>query len=147
MPRGIPNAKTAGQPMTSEDMALVEQRIEGKRAPLHEDDHPLPKARVMKTEDGREIKQVGNFANTLNYGDSQTLRKFARIEPSYEGWIKMSNQQALIYQDLRLLIGHDGDKKLGLIDSKKLSRIKQDGKNGLLSEKDMEFLQQLEDSK
>lgn len=134
----------AGSPMTSEDLALVEQRIEGKRAPLHEDDHPLPKVRIMETEDGRKIKQVGNFQSTPTYGDSQTLKKFARIEPSYEGWIKMNNQQALLYQDLRLLVGHDGDKKLGLIDSRKLAKIKQDAKEGLLPEKELEALEQLE---
>ncbi len=143
MPKAI-STKVAGSPMTSEDLALVEQRIEGQRAPLHEDDHPLPKARILKTDDGRKIQQIGNFQSIPTYGDSQTLKKFARIKPSYEGWIKMTNAQALIYQELRLLVGHDGDEKLGLIDSRKLATIKKDAKNGLLSERDSEALEQLE---
>ncbi len=146
MARGVKGSgvQTAGQPMTSEDMAIVEQRIEGKRSPLHEDDHPLPKARILATDDGRKIQQVGNFQAPLSYGDSQTLKKFARIEPDYTGWIKCTNQQALLYQDLRVMIGHDGDKKLGLIDSRKLDKIKQDAKQGLLSDPQMEALEQLE---
>lgn len=147
MPRGIPNAKVAGSPMTIDEMQQVEQRIEGQRAPLHEDDHPLPKARLLETEDGRKIKQVGNFQAPLSYGDSQTLKKFARIEPDYTDWIKMTNEQCLIYQDLRLLIGHDGDKKLGLIDPRKLEKLKQDAKKGLLSDFQMEALEKLEATK
>lgn len=146
MPRGVKGSgvNVAGQPMTSEDLVLVEQRIEGKRAPLHEEDHPLPKARILNTDDGRKIQQVGNFQSTPTYGDSQTLKKFARIEPDYTGWTKMNNAQVLLYQDLRCLIGHDGDKKLGLLDTKKLNRIKQERDNGTLPEKDVEFLEQLE---
>lgn len=146
MPRGIKGSgpQIAGQPMTAEDMQEVEQRIEGKRAPLHEEDHPLPKGRVIETGDGRRITQVGNLNAPLNYGDSQTLKKFARIEPDYTGWIKMNNDECLLYQDLRLLIGHDGDKKLGLIDSRKLAKIKQDAKQGLLSDFQINALEQLE---
>ncbi len=144
MARATQSVKVAGQPMTTEDMAVVEQRIEGKRAPLHESDHPLPKGKILETADGRKITQVGNFQATPTYGDSQTLKKFARIEPDYDGWIKMSNQEALSYQDLRLLIGHDGDKKLGLIDHRKFDKIKKQAKEGLLSEKEMEALEQLE---
>lgn len=146
MARGVKGSgvQVAGQPMTSEDMQVVEQRIEGKRAPLHEDDHPLPKGRVLQTEDGRKITQVGNFQTIPNYGDSQTLKKFARIEPNYKGWIKVTNQEAILYQELRVMIGHDGDKKLGLIDKDKLEQIKMDAKEGLLSEPQMEALEQLE---
>ena len=147
MPRGIPNVKTAGEPMTAEDIQLAEQRTEGKRAPLHEDDHPVVQGKVIKTEDGRTITQVGAFNKPLNYGDSQTLKKFARIEPDYTGWIKMSNEQCLLYQDLRVLIGHDGDKRLGLIDKNKLLKIKQDAKQGLLTELMSEALAQLEATK
>lgn len=142
-PKGSTNV-VAGLPMTSEDLALVEQRIEGKRAPLHEEDHPIVKGKVIKTEDGREITQVGKFQSSLIHGDAQTLKKFARIEPDYTGWIKMDNQETLLYQDLRVLIGHDGDKKLGLIDSRKLDKLKQDAKKGSLSDKEMDALEQLE---
>ncbi len=134
----------AGQPMTSEDMAMVEQRIAGKRAPLHEDDHPLPKVRELKTEDGRTIKQVGNFQSIPTYGDSQTLKKFARIAPDYDGWIKMNAEEVELYQALKVLQGHDADVKLGLIDEKKFNKIKRDGNAGLLSDADMELLQKLE---
>lgn len=144
MPRGIPKVQVAGAPMTSDDLALVEQRIEGKRAPLHEEDHPLPQGRVVKTEDGRKITQVGNFQATQNYGDSQTLKKFARIEPDYTGWIKMTPEQVTIYQELRVLTGYDGDKKLGLMDSRKLARIKQEAEEGLLTDQMVEALEQLE---
>lgn len=144
MPRGIPNVKTAGQPMTTEDMQQAEQRIEGKRAPLHEEDFSLPQGRETTTPDGRKITQVGNFQAPLSYGDSQTLKKFARIEPDYRGWIKCTNAEALLYQDLRVMIGHDGDKKLGLIDKEKLADIKLDSKRGLLSDKEMEALEKLE---
>lgn len=133
-----------GQPMTTEDMQLVEQRIEGKRAPLHEEDHPLPKGRLLETEDGRKITQVGKFQGAPSFGDSQTLKKFSRIEPDYTGWIKMGNEEVRLYQELRLLIGHDGDKKLGLIDERKLLKIKELGKKGQLSDKDTQALEQLE---
>lgn len=146
MARGVRGSGTvvSGQPMTAEDIQVAEKRIEGKRAPLHEDDHPLPQGRVFKTDDGRKITQVGEFNKPLNYGDSQTLKRFAPIEPDYTGWIKMTNKEALLYQDLRLLIGHDGDKKLGLIETRKLEKIKQDAKQGLLSESQLEALEQLE---
>lgn len=150
MARGVkgsgPGAiQIAGQPMTSEDLQMVEERIEGQRAPLHEDDHPLPKGNILKTADGRKITQVGNFQASPTYGDSQTLKKFARIEPDYSGWVKVTNVQALLYQELRVMIGHDGDKKLGLIDFRKLDKIKQKAKEGNLSEKEMESLEQLEE--
>lgn len=151
MARGVKGsgAQVAGQPMTSEDIALAEQRTEGKRAPLHEDDfkeveQKMATRNIFKTEDGRKIAQVGEFNKPQVYGDSQTLKKFARIEPDYTGWTKMTNAQALLYQDLRLLAGHDGDKKLGLLDIRKFAQIKQDAKKGLLSEKDMETLEKLE---
>lgn len=140
----VKDIQIAGQPMTSEDIALAEQRIEGKRAPLHEDDHPIVQGRTIKTDDGRQITQVGNFQAPKQFGDSQTLKKFARITPDYTGWIKTTNTEALLYQDLRVMIGHDGDLKLGLIDERKLAKIKQDGKKGLLSDKDMHALEQLE---
>lgn len=151
MPRGIKGSgpQVAGQPMTSEDMQEVEKRIEGKRSPLHEDDfksieNSMINRNILKTADGREISRVGNFQSAPVYGDSQTLKKFARIEPDYTGWIKMSNEECLLYQDLRLLIGHDGDKKLGLIDSRKLAKIKQDAKQGLLSDVQAVALEKLE---
>lgn len=151
MARGVKGSgvQVAGQPMTSEDISLAQERIEGKRSPLHEDDfkeveEKMATRNILKTEDGRRIAQVGNFNTAQVYGDSQTLKKFARIEPDYTGWTKMTNAQALLYQDLRLLAGHDGDKRLGLLDIKKFAKIKQDGKQGLLSEKDMETLEQLE---
>ena len=58
----------------------------------------------------------------------------------------MTNHQALLYQDLRVLIGHDGDKKLGLISQRKLDKLKQDSKKDLLSEKEMQALSQLEET-
>lgn len=148
-PKGSTNVVTAGQPMNSEDIALAEQRIAGKRAPLHEDDfkdieEKMASRKVLKTDDGRQIAQVGKFNNPMNYGDSQTLKKFARIEPDYTGWTKMTNAEALLYQDLRCLAGHDGDKKLGLLDIKKLAGIKQQAKQGLLSDFQMEALEKLE---
>lgn len=151
MARGVKGSgpQVAGLPMTSDDMAQVEQRIEGKRSPLHEDDfkdieHKMATRDVMTTPAGQKIARVGNFQAALNYGDSQTLKKFARIEPDYTGWIKMTNDQALLYQDLRVLIGHDGDKKLGLIDPRKLDRIKQQAKQGDLTDKESDALEQLE---
>ena len=151
MARGVKGSgvQVAGQPMTSEDLQQVEQRIEGKRAPLHEEDfkeieEKMATRNVLNTADGRKISQVGNFQSAPVFGDSQTLKKFARIEPDYTGWIKMSNAECLLYQDLRLLIGHDGDKKLGLIDKNKFEKIKQDAKKGLLSDVMKEALEQLE---
>lgn len=151
MARGIKGSgiQVMGQPMTSEDIALAEKRIEGQRAPLHEEDfkeveEKMATRRILKTEDGRNIAQVGKFNTSPNFGDSQTLKRFARIEPDYTGWIKCTNQEALAYQDLRVMIGHDGDKKLGLIDERKLNKIKQDAEKGLLSDKEMEALEQLE---
>ena len=151
MARGVKGSgvQTAGQPMTSEDIALAEKRIEGKRAPLHEDDFKevedkMTTRKVLETADGRRISQVGKFNTSPNFGDSQTLKRFARIEPDYTGWIKCTNQEALAYQELRVMIGHDGDKRLGLIDERKLNKIKQEAEKGLLSEKEMEALEQLE---
>lgn len=154
MARGVKGSgvQVAGLPMNSEDIALAEKRIEGKRSPLHEDDFKelqenMATRDIMKTDDGRKISRVGNFQAPLVMGHESTLKKFARIEPNYRGWIKVANEEALLYQDLRVMIGHDGDKKLGLIDKDKLEQIKQDAKQGLLSDKDMKTLEQLEEMK
>lgn len=151
MARGVKGSgvQVAGVPMTSEDIALAEKRIEGKRAPLHEEDFKeiekdMVTRDIMKTEDGRKISRVGNFQAPLTMGHESTLKKFARIEPSYKGWIKVTNEQAILYQQLRVMVGHDGDKKLGLIDKDKLEEIKLDGQKGLLSDEQMEALEQLE---
>lgn len=150
MPRGIPNAKVAGQPMNNEDIQAAEKRVEGKRAPLHEEDFKeieenMAKRNVIKTEDGRKIALVGNRMSAPIFGDSQTLKKFARIEPDWSDWIPCTNDEALIYQDLRVMIGHDGDKKLGLIDERKLAKIKQDAKKGLASDAQELALKKLEE--
>lgn len=147
-PKG--SANVAGLPMTTEDIQEAELRVAGKRAPLHEEDFKDVEDRmvtrdVMKTEDGRKISRVGNFQAPLTMGDSQTLKKFARIEPDYTDWIHCTNAEALLYQDLRVMIGHDGDKKLGLIDERKLARIKKDAKEGLLSDFQVEALRKLEE--
>lgn len=151
MARGVKGSgvQVAGQPMTSEDIALAEERVKGKRSPLHEEDFKeieenMATRDIMKTEDGRKISRVGNFQAPLTIGHESTLKKFARIEPNYRGWIKVTNQEAILYQNLRVMIGHDGDKKLGLIDKDKLEQIKIDAKEGLLSEYQMEALEQLE---
>ena len=150
MPRGIPKEKVAGNPMTSEELAQAEERVAGKRAPLHEDDfkeieNKMVTRDVMQTADGRKISRVGQFQAPQVMGHESTLKRFARIRPDYTGWIKMGSEEVRIYQELKLLIGHDGDEKLGLIDERKLERIKKEGKNGLLSEKDTELLAQLEE--
>lgn len=151
MARGVKGSgvQTSGQPMTSEDIELAEKRVEGKRSPLHEDDfkeieEKMATRDIMETSDGRKISRVGNFQAPLIMGHASTLKRFARIEPDYTGWIKMTNNEALLYQDLKLLIGHDGDKKLGLIDERKLLRIKRNAQEGLLTDKELESLEQLE---
>lgn len=151
MARGVKGSavQVAGLPMTSEDIALAEKRVEGKRSPLHEDDfkeieQDMATRDIMKTEDGRKISRVGNFQAPLVMGHESTLKKFARIEPNYRGWIKVTNEEALLYQELRVMIGHDGDKKLGLIDKDKLEELKLDAKEGLLSDAQMEVLEKLE---
>ncbi len=136
----------AGKPMTTEDLEAVEARIAGKRAPLHEDDHPMPKAKVLVTEDGRKISQVGNFQAPQVMGHSGTLKKFARIEPDYDGWTKMNAEHVRIYQGLGVLTGHDGDKRLGLIDQRKLNKIKRQAKeeDNLMNEDILNLLSELE---
>lgn len=152
MPRGIKGSgvQVAGQPMTNEDIALAEARIKGQRAPLHEDDfkgieETMVKRDVMKTPDGRSISRVGNFMSTPVVGDQQTLKRFARIEPDWSNWTAMKPQEMMLLQDLRVLIGWDGDKQLALVDDRKLAMIKQKAKQGLLSDKDMAVLEQLEE--
>lgn len=151
MTRGVKGSgQVAGLPMTSEDIALAEKRVEGKRAPLHEEDfkdleNDMATRKILKTADGREIAQVGSFKQTQIFGDSQTLKKFARIEPDWSDWIPCTNEEALLYQDLRVMIGHDGDKRLALIDERKLGRIKQESKKGLLPDIQIKALKQLEE--
>lgn len=133
--------------MTKEELELVEARTAGKRGAIHEEDNPMPKARVVKRPDGSEIKQVGNFQAAPVFGDSQTLKKFARIESDTSDWVRMSNDEALLYQDLRVLIGHDGDKKLGWIDHRKLDKIKKEAQQGTLPDHLAQVLEQLEGNK
>ncbi len=152
MARGVKGSgvQTAGTPMTSEDILAAEARIEGKRAPLHEEDfdeltEKMASRKILNTADGRQIAQVGSFKQTQVFGDSQTLKKFARIEPDWSDWIPCTNEEALLYQDLRVMIGHDGDKRLALIDERKLARVKKEGKSGLLPDIQMKALKSLEE--
>lgn len=140
------NVVVAGKPMTAEDLEAVEERIKGKRSPLHEDDHPMPKGETIITEDGRKITKIGKFQAPQVMGHSGTLKKFARIEPDYDGWMKMNADHVRVYQGLGVLQGHDGDKRLGLIDERKLNRIKKQAqeKDNLLNEDVLNLLSELE---
>lgn len=111
-----------GQPMTSDDLKEAEERIKDKKSPLSEHDYPMPKGKTKVMDDGREITQVGNFRSGSKFGDSQTLKRFARIEPDFTGWIPMSKDECLMYQQKGLLLGYDGDVQKGLL--KKPGRIK-----------------------
>lgn len=121
------DVQIAGKPMDAEELAAAEARMEGKRSPIHEDDFQLPKGEVIVTPDGREITKIGNFKAQPQVGDSQTLKKFARIEPDYEGWIPMTPKEALMHQGViapekgfvvGALVGYDADKQLGLLATK-----------------------------
>lgn len=133
-PRKNDGVVVAGEPMDANDMAAAEARVEGKKSALSEKDFVLPKGKIFKTDDGREIEQVGNFRPQLVVGDSQTLKRFRRIEPNFsritqltdkEGnptetarWVPISNDEAVEAQKHKLLIGHDGDKAMGLLTTK-----------------------------
>lgn len=144
--------QVAGVPMTQDDLAIVEKRIEGKRSPLHEDDfkdieNKMVTKDIMTTSDGRKISRVGNFQAPQIMGHESTLKKFARIEPDYTGWIEMDADDVRIYQGLGVLKGHDWDKKLGLINNKKMNQVIRDSKEGLLTDAEMNLLEELEDKK
>ena len=125
MPRGVYQRKEAaagGSVMTKEEIAEAEARIEGKVSPL-----PAPKGAAVETitaPDGFQRKRVGNFSKPAELGDSSTLKHFAHTEPDYEadGWIEMTPEMALKYEEERRLIGYNSDRGLGLI-SKKPSLI------------------------
>lgn len=115
-------AKGTGQPMTTEDLKEAEERIKGKKSPLSEYDYEMPKGKTKVMDDGREITQIGNFRGSSKFGDSQTLKRFARIEPDFTGWIPMTIAECLLYQKKGLLVGYDADAQKGLL--KKPGRIK-----------------------
>lgn len=116
MPAGRPK-KLQGESMSEQELQDAEKRMEGKKSPLRENDFKLPApSRVYNSVDGRPIKQFGNAASP-RVGHQGTLKAFAHIEPNWEedGWIEMTHEESLKYQDEKVLMGYDADKGLGLI--------------------------------
>jgi hypothetical protein len=112
-------ARVKEQPMTEEELTAAEERMKDRKSPIREADFAEPSHKVLKTEDGRTIKQFGNFQQAPKVGHQSTLKAFARIEHDYDGWIDMTPEESLKFQEQGLLIGYDQDKQLGLIKTKK----------------------------